>query len=198
MERKLRPLLCVLFATSAFCPAAITITMQEVGSNVVATLSGSINSLSGATYSQTGGTSLNNALRSSGTVPHFQFTPSPGILTMNQYTITVRPANFGSGNTNFQIADSSTASTSMQFRTTANDNLVIDPGYVLGTAVTGALTWNNKTFSSMGVTPGNYVWSWTGDSVTLNVVPEPSAFSLMVLGVGGLAMLRRRRGRLSE
>ena len=112
---------------------------------------------------------------------------------MNQYTITVRPANFGSGNTNFQIADSSTASTSMQFRTTANDNLVIDPGYVLGTAVTGALTWNNKTFSSMGVTPGTYLWDWTGDSMTLNVVPEPSALSLLLAGLAGVMILRRRQ-----
>ena len=70
---------------------------------------------------------------------------------------------------------------------------MIDQSYVLGTAVTGTLTWNNKTFSSMGVATGSYVWGWSTDSITLNVVPEPSALSLLAIGLGGLAMMRRRR-----
>ncbi|NCY23152.1 PEP-CTERM sorting domain-containing protein [bacterium] len=76
---------------------------------------------------------------------------------------------------------------------------MIDQSYVLGAPVTGTLTWNNQTFSSMGVAAGSYVWGWSSDSITLNVVPEPSSFSLVALGLGGvIAWNRRRKGNLVE
>jgi len=76
-------------------------------------------------------------------------------------------------------------------------------GYVSGTAIAGTATWDNATFASLGVTPGNYVWTWgTGadQSFTLMVgnavsVPEPTAlgmFGFGVLLIGGLAGRRRR------
>ena len=52
------------------------------------------------------------------------------------------------------------------------------------------------TLASLGMDLGSYTWSWgsggTADSLTLNVVPEPSTAALMVLGIVGLAARRRR------
>ena len=83
------------------------------------------------------------------------------------------------------------------------DHLFLPLGYSSGTALSDTDTWNGASFSSLGATPGTYVWTWgTGadaDSYTLNVgssVPEPASLSLW-LGVGAAALLallgRRRR-----
>lgn len=80
-----------------------------------------------------------------------------------------------------------------------------------------ALQWGGATFTTFGnqvsytpgtdsyvinvpftaFNPGTYTTSdmrlqGSGMSYTTTVVPEPSAFSLLVLGIGGVAMLRRR------
>jgi len=117
---------------------------------------------------------------------------------MHYYTATTYPSNFGTSTSLLQ-ANSSTASTTMMFRNLSSNNIIIDQSYVPGTAVTGTLTWNNQTFNSMGVATGSYVWGWSTDSITLNVVPEPSSLSLVALGLGGLiAWNRSRKGNLVE
>jgi MYXO-CTERM domain-containing protein len=78
-------------------------------------------------------------------------------------------------------------------------------GYASNTLLVDSSTYANQTFSSLGVTPGTYVWTWgTGadqDSFTLIIrgavpVPEPSALSQLGVGFAGLALAavwRRRR-----
>lgn len=201
MWKKLAFCLCLGSAISSASQAAITIHMAEVGSNVVATLSGAINSLPGAPTGS-GGLGSYNGLRPSGPTMGFAFTQVPGVfpvVQVNYYTATAYPSNLGSSSTTLLQANSSTASTTMMFRNLTTSNIMIDQSYVLGTAVTGTLTWNNKTFSSLGVATGSYVWGWSSDSITLNVVPEPSSLSLVALGLGGLiAWNRRRKGNLVE
>ena len=69
--------------------------------------------------------------------------------------------------------------------------------YVPGTAFTSTATFANKTISALGVTPGDYVFTWgTGanaDSFTITTnVPEPSTWTLLGLGAGGLVWRRQR------
>jgi len=63
------------------------------------------------------------------------------------------------------------------------------------------MTFNNATFASLGLTPGTYIWSWgTGlpnQNFTLIIggagVPDGgSTVSLLVFGLLGLAVLRRK------
>jgi hypothetical protein len=195
MWKKVAFCLCLASAISPVSRAAVTIHMQEVGSNVVATLSGAINSLPGAP-TQSGGVGVFSGVRPSGSTMAFGLSKFSGVQTvqMHYYTATTYPSNFGTSTSLLQ-ANSSTASTTMMFRNLTTGNIMIDQNYVLGTAVTGTLTWNNKTLSSMGVTTGSYVWGWSTDSITLNVVPEPSALSLLAVGMGGWIALRRVRRR---
>jgi hypothetical protein len=78
--------------------------------------------------------------------------------------------------------------------------LVVPNGYVSGTMLSGAVSYSG-TFSSLGITPGTYVWSWgTGadaDSLTLNIVetPEPASLTLLSLGAAGLLGYEWRRKR---
>lgn len=199
MWKKLAFCLCLASAISPVSQAAITIHMAEVGSNVVATLSGAINSLPSAPTSS-GGLGAVSGVRPSGDTMLFGLSKLSGIQTVqvHYYTATTYPSNLGTSTSLLQ-ANTSTASTTMMFRNLSTNNIMIDQSYALGTAVTGTLTWNNKTLSSMGVATGSYVWGWSSDSITLNVVPEPSYLSLVALGLGGLiAWNRRCKGNLVE
>lgn len=70
--------------------------------------------------------------------------------------------------------------------------------YVSGSALSDSSTYYSQTFSSLGVRPGSYVWTWgsgaTADSFTLDIgsVPEPSSALLFALG---LLILARRVAR---
>jgi len=73
--------------------------------------------------------------------------------------------------------------------------------YVSGTALSSSASWLDQTFSSLGVIPGTYTWTWgTGlpnQNFTLVIggvgVPDSgSTFSLLGFALLGLAALRRR------
>ena len=77
------------------------------------------------------------------------------------------------------------------------DGVVFVPrGYVSGNPLSDDAAYNNQTFSSLGVTPGTYEWTWgsgaDADSFTLQIgsaaVPAPLiGHGLPVLlAVGGL------------
>jgi hypothetical protein len=52
--------------------------------------------------------------------------------------------------------------------------LILPQGYVSGTALSGTATWANQTLASLGLTPGQYVYTWganaTADSLTINLL----------------------------
>jgi hypothetical protein len=67
-------------------------------------------------------------------------------------------------------------------------------GYVSGSALSDTSTYDNQTFSSLGVTPGAYEWTWgsgaDADTFTLDVVPAPliGRGLPILLSVGGLLL----------
>ncbi len=67
-------------------------------------------------------------------------------------------------------------------------------GYISGTPLAGTMGFQGETLASMGLTPGTYQYAWgpanARESVTVQVVPEPSA---AVLGLGALGLMLRRR-----
>jgi hypothetical protein len=71
--------------------------------------------------------------------------------------------------------------------------------YVSDSALSDSATWTNSSFSSLGVTPGTYVWTWgsgaDADSLTLDVVPAPALSGLPLLAwlLGRVALLAGRR-----
>jgi hypothetical protein len=81
-------------------------------------------------------------------------------------------------------------------------DLVVPAGYVSGSALADSSTYDNRTFATLGATPGVYVYTlWSGataDSFTVDIgvpVPEPASALLLVLLLGfvGLLVLRPRR-----
>lgn len=92
------------------------------------------------------------------------------------------------GSYNFTVNDFSVTGSRLRLATS----------YTLGTAFSGVLTWANESFASIGLTAGTYATTLSGGDAgatfTVNVVPEPSSFAMVAVGLacGGVGLLRRR------
>jgi hypothetical protein len=75
--------------------------------------------------------------------------------------------------------------------------LRLPENYVSGTEISGSMTFESTDFATLGIDTASapYVWTLTNsaaDTITLQVVPEPTS-ALFLCGTGALACLRRRR-----
>jgi hypothetical protein len=80
----------------------------------------------------------------------------------------------------------------------------VPAGYVSGNALSDTSTYSGQTFSSLGVTPGTYKWTWgsgANQNFTLvigggSTVPEPSTWAMMLIGFAGLGFVGYRSAEL--
>jgi VPDSG-CTERM motif len=167
---------------------AYTVTLEQVGSSVVATGSGAIN-LTGLNFSMTGGVipSLN---------PPFGLIRTGLDGSVDFYGGIAGPTSFGSG----PGALPNTGSGDLVGIVGGLQGLDVPQGYVSG-PLSSSATWDNASFDTLGVTPGTYVWTWgTGlenQNFTLIIggagVPDGgTTVSLLGFGLLGLAALRRK------
>jgi hypothetical protein len=174
--------------------AAYVVTLEQVGANVVATGSGTLN-LAGLNVSPTGHDQAGLLPREAIIIT------GPATQTPNDiYTGFTGPTNFGSG----LGGDANTGSgSSVDIRGIPPSELSVPAGYVSGNPLSDSATYDNATFSSLGVTPGTYTWTWgTGanaDRFTLQIgpvaaAPEPASLTLLAMGLAGLVVLRTRPG----
>jgi hypothetical protein len=195
LPKKLLPLaLFAIAATSLFSvlPAqAYTLTLEQLGANVVATGSGAFN-LNGLNIFGSGTGFFPTIVASTG-----QINTGPiGSTPIDFYTGLTGPASFGSGGE----FDASFGSGNFVVIAGTTGFLIVPQGYTSGTLLSSSATWNNTTLASLGVTPGTYVWSW-GDGANQNFtliieaagVPDGGT-TVCLLGCAllGLVGLRRR------
>ena len=168
----------------------LTVTFSEVGSNVVATFSGSIDLTNFSPQSPSSAEATPYFDAASG----FFQSANSSALTYSRDTWPNRGwiglVPFGTGNLH---GDSRTgdeagwsAGYSMQY-------LYVSPGYISNSPLSGTATWNSATLSSLGITQGTYFETVGNNTFKIEAVPEPSALSLLVVGLGGLAVMRRKR-----
>jgi PEP-CTERM motif len=127
--------------------------------------------------------------------------PSMGIFnaglsdaTEDAFGTITGPSNFGSGAlTHADGGDNDPVGVS-------GGELFVPLNYISGAMLSNDSVYSDATFSSLGMTPGVYVWSWGSgahaDTLTIEIgVPEPSTWAMMLVGFAGLgyAALRRKR-----
>lgn len=174
--------------------ATVRVTIEEVGSDVVVSHTGTID-LAAATSSSP----LTSAIQSGVYGPTYPLIVSGGLgnVDANQYDvdITAFPDSMIAG-VGFSNADSGTGGL---FGISQQDGSIYLPnGYVSGATITGTSTFNETTIADIGLTEGAFKATFSNGSNTENIlytvgVPESSQFalilSLMTLG----ACLSRRR-----
>ncbi len=171
------------------------ITVEQVGTNVVATGSGQID-LDGLTLL------LSDVQGIQGINPSFGFV---GVGTANaQANVYVfprnGPASFGSG---AGTTGSSFSGVVANIDGTSNSesSLTVPFGYVSdGLLATGTTTFDSTTIALLGATPGTYVWTWGQDAdqsftVQIGPTPLPATLPLFAGGLGFVGYLTRRKKR---
>jgi hypothetical protein len=170
--------------------AGYIVTLEQLGSDVVATGSGPID-LTGLTFA----VSTDNVPGIAGELGLID-TGSFGTIA-DLYDGAVGPATFGSGDPFLP----NTASGDFVGIVGITGLLSVPQNYVSGAALSDSMTFNNATLASVGVTPGTYVWTWgTGlenQNFTLVIggagVPDGgSTVSLLGFALLGLTALRRK------
>jgi len=177
----------LLAAAIADANSTFTVTLNQVGPNVLATGSGAID--------LTGLSSFGSTFASP------EMYPAHGIMgtgpsgTVDVYTGSSGPASFGPGFGGFP----STTSGDSVFLEDFGLGIDVPQGYVSGTSLSSSATYSG-TLASLNVTPGTYTWTWDAgaNSYVLNVppatsVPEPGMLTLLGLGLTGIGLSRRKR-----
>ncbi len=122
---------------------------------------------------------------------------TPG-STADNYISVSGPVSFGSGG----LTLASSTSGSVGGINGSISELIVPPGYPPnGSTIDSLTTWDNTTIAGLGLTPGTYVWTWSGgNSFTLNIagsVPEPGSWALMLAGFGLVGYALRKQARAS-
>ncbi|MEI6819523.1 MAG: hypothetical protein WCL19_07960 [Verrucomicrobiota bacterium] len=178
----------LLLALASSSQAALLITFSEFSGNVNYLASGGIDlagmtAVSGTPFS----TSTSGIYPVAGGFSNQTATELPELL----YTGISGPTSFGSGG---QMLASSSSGSAVYFSPNEN-HLYVPSTYVSGNTLPMSGSYTGKTFATLGLTPGTYTWNLgTGahaDTLSIAVVPEPSAPLLGALGAA--ALLRRRR-----
>jgi hypothetical protein len=169
--------------------AGYVVTLEQVGSDVVATGSGAID-LVGLTFAFVGEAKA-------------QLTPSEADITtgpvadtpVDGYDGFSGPANFGGGG--LTIGASSGIGDSVTI--VGGGNLLAVPqGYLSGGALSDTSTYDNQTFNTLGITPGAYTWTWGSGAnqnftVVIGEVPEPATWAMMLIGFAVLGYAGYRK-----
>jgi PEP-CTERM motif len=169
--------------------AGYVVDLTQVGSDVVASGNGAID-LTGLSF-------VGSRAEAAGLLPSINFEDTGPVNTgvVHVYSGITGPSNFGSGGF--------TAASSGSGDRVGIDNegtvLFVPLDYVSDSPLLDTSTYAGKTFSSLGVTPGTYEWTWgsgANQNFTLvigTVVPEPSTWAMMLIGFAGLGFMGMRR-----
>lgn len=183
--KKLLPLGIVLAVFANYAVAAITVTIQESGANLVVSSSGTLNS-GVCTSIATGFTSNTNGINPSS--PTLAFGAVSSTQDQCAGTVITPTTGFGSG-----ALLSATADTGVSYYFDPNAGFWGPSGWGSSTAMTASMTFANASFASAGITPGTYMYTFsngaTTDTLTINAIVAPPASTPTLSAWGSMILL---------
>ena len=195
----LRSLIFALLCTGL--NAAITITFDEIGNDVISSYSGTLN---------TNHPDISDVSTLSRFAPKFNpslgyYTNPPGgwrtfagsyvVVNSSSSSPFLDGPRLGSGSGFGTGEESEPTQISGDAFGIFQNSLVLPDDWTSGSEISGQMTWANTSLASLGV-DSSQVHTWTlrgtGDTITM-VVPEPSSYALLLGGLAlGLVAIRRR------
>lgn len=193
----------IAFISATNAHGAVAVTALEAGDDVVFTGSGTLNIEGGIFMFQIFGGG--GSIRAGGSPVGFQVGPPP-FLPVDGYI-------FG------DISGPTSIGPAREIRATSGSGdifgldylgpmspfgskLLVPVGYSSGTSLSGTSTYTGETFSSLGLNRGVYIWSWgsgtSADSLTLNIVPEPSSALMLLTGIVSACLARIKSNQLKS
>jgi hypothetical protein len=184
------------FIAAGRAQASYIITVNQVGSNVVASGSGSLKIAGLTVFLSDFGEGA----------PHLFGDATGSALFLGTsgsadvYTATLSgPSSFLTGAVNV-LGTSPTGLIAGIDAEATFIRLWVPTGYVSGSSISESGTWAGQTLSSLDLTPGTYTWTWgtgaSADSFEIQVgsvaAPEPASLTLLGLGLAGLGLIRRK------
>jgi hypothetical protein len=165
--------------------AAVIVTVVETGGDVVSSGGGSLD-LSGLGYD---GSFFDVSGGQISPITGLHALGAPSLTDIDTYGPPLTTPTYGTGGN--MLASSGTGDL---FGVRSDfPGVAVPIGYISGGALSGSSTFAGQTFASLGITPGTYVWSWSSDTFTLNIVPIPAAVWLFGSGLGLLGWMKRKR-----
>lgn len=186
--------------------AGVIVNINQVGSDIVATVSGSLPT---SGLSLTGGGSPQGSVLSvyqsepfMGLPASNEFAMSNGTANYNSYAITQTSGGTVWSSSDLQLSPFSTVTTvdhfGLSYRETYGE-FNISNSYTGGT-FSGTVTFENQSLSSLGFNLGTFIYTIvnTTETITVNIgssaaVPEPTSMAIFGLGALGLAYHKRRK-----
>lgn len=183
--------------------AGYTVTLQQVGPDVVATGSGAID-LTGLGPPASHGQGVPVSPEIDAEDWAWGIFTGPASSRVDAYDVGTfsGPGSFGSGGETFASSGSGDAvGTFTQIWWGTDQFLWVPRGYRSGTFLSSSATWSGKTFATLGVTPGTYVWTWgtgpnqnftlqIGEVVSPTPTPTPATPVAQIDGSGTIAAPR--------
>jgi hypothetical protein len=170
--------------------ATYTLTIKQIGPNVVASGSGTIDT-GDLRYSFTGDSVpfllplYGDAMTGAAGPVDTYFTGQTGYLT---------EFSFGPGG----VTDASSGAGDIVYISGLFNEIYLPAGYRSGDFLSSLAVYDAATFQTLGLTSGTYVASWGAthaDSFVVDLVPEPATWAMLMGGFGliGAALRFRRR-----
>lgn len=164
--------------------SAVVIDVQQVGSDVIATTSGSLNLDGLVSFGDNFGVPR---FRSDSAIFYTSFGPA------DVYGLVAGPSNFGAGFITI-LGDGSGSTFGI-----APNVVSVPEGYISHGSLFATTTFKSLTFANLGLNLGTYVFKTPSDTITVNIgstiaaVPEPATWIMMMLGMGGIGFTMRRK-----
>jgi hypothetical protein len=187
--------LVVLIAASSDARGAAFIVASQDNGNVVLTGYGTIN-LSALSKFADG---IAGSAGFQGVRPAAEVGPNSTVVDLYRGESLIAPASIGTSTT-FVPSDGGSGDFfggSYFLGGMQPPGLIVPDGYATGTSLSGTSFFLGESFSTLGIAPGVYQWTWgvgaDADSLTFQAVPEPSTAIYLVLLVAGYISIARQR-----